>query len=113
MRNHYSLFLAVGALAASLIFPGISHADQAAKQTSAKSATKAVAAPAPGDKEIADARSKGLVWVNISTKVYHKDGQFYGKTKQGKFMTEDDAKKAGYRAAKEPVAAKKPSPGKK
>jgi hypothetical protein len=41
-----------------------------------------------------------LVWVNTSTKVYHKEGAFYGATKHGKFMTEDDATKAGYRAAK-------------
>ena len=44
------------------------------------------------------------MWVNTSTKVYHKEGQFYGKTKQGKFMTEEDAQKAGYRAAKQPAA---------
>jgi hypothetical protein len=51
---------------------------------------------------------KGMVWVNLSTKVYHKQGdQWYGKTKSGKFMTEDDAIKAGYRAAKEGAAKKK------
>lgn len=51
---------------------------------------------------------KGMVWVNTSTKVYHKEGdRYYGKTKQGKFMTEEDAIKAGYRAAKEPPAKKK------
>jgi hypothetical protein len=45
--------------------------------------------------------------------VYHKDGEFYGKTKQGKFMTEADAQKAGYHAAKTPVAGKKkPAPAK-
>jgi hypothetical protein len=32
--------------------------------------------------------------------VYHKNGKYYGNTKQGKFMSESDAQKAGYRAAK-------------
>ncbi len=51
---------------------------------------------------------KGMVWVNTSTKVYHKEGDpYYGKTKHGKFMTEDEAIKAGYRAAKEEGAPKK------
>ena len=45
---------------------------------------------------------KGMVWVNTSSKVYHKEGdRWYGKTKQGKFMTEADAIKAGYHASKE------------
>jgi hypothetical protein len=38
--------------------------------------------------------------VNTETKVYHKDGKYNGNTKQRKFMTEADAKQAGYRAAK-------------
>jgi hypothetical protein len=50
--------------------------------------------------EIASAKSKGLVWVNTDSKVYHKNGRYYGHTKQGKFMTEADAQKAGYKAAK-------------
>ena len=54
-----------------------------------------------------------MVWVNTATKVYHKEGQYYGKTKLGKFMTEADAQKAGYRAAKDSPVAKKPSPTKK
>ena len=54
--------------------------------------------------EITDAKAKGMVWVNTSTKVYHKEGGFYGKTKKGKFMTADEAKNAGYKAAKEPGA---------
>jgi hypothetical protein len=45
---------------------------------------------------------KGMVWVNLNTRVYHREGdRWYGKTKNGKFMTESDAQKAGYRAAKE------------
>ena len=44
----------------------------------------------------------GMVWVNLGTKVYHKEGdRWYGKTKNGKYMTEADAIKAGYRAVKE------------
>jgi len=43
----------------------------------------------------------GKVWVNTSTGVYHAEGtRWYGKTKEGKYMTEDEAIKAGYRAAK-------------
>jgi hypothetical protein len=73
------------------------------KSTSAKSTD---ATPAPSDKEIADAKSKGMVWVNLSSGVYHKEGKFYGKTKKGKFMSEDDAKKAGYHEAKTGAASK-------
>ena len=55
--------------------------------------------PAASDQEIASAKGKGLVWVNLNTSVYHKDGGYYGKTRNGKFMTEAEAKKAGNRAA--------------
>lgn len=76
-------------------------------QTAAPKASAAkTATPAPSAQDIADAKAKGMVWVNTNTKVYHKDGEFFGKTKSGKFMTEDDAKKAGYRAAKEPAGKK-------
>jgi hypothetical protein len=52
---------------------------------------------------------KGMVWVNLSTKVFHREGdRYYGNTKNGKFMTEDEAVKAGYREAK--ATAKKPKP---
>ena len=43
----------------------------------------------------------GMVWVNTESKVYHVQGdQWYGKTKNGKYMSEQDAIKAGYRASK-------------
>jgi hypothetical protein len=53
----------------------------------------AATAPAPGG-------GHGLVWVNTETHVYHKEGsRFYGTTKKGKYMTEDEAMKEGARAA--------------
>lgn len=50
--------------------------------------------------EISQARAKGLVWVNTRSHVYHTGGRYYGKTKQGRFMSLADARKAGYRAAR-------------
>jgi hypothetical protein len=45
--------------------------------------------------------SPGKVWANVDTKVYHKAGdRYYGKTKHGQWMTEQQAIAAGYRAAK-------------
>jgi hypothetical protein len=44
---------------------------------------------------------KRMVWVNLNIRVYHKEGErWYGKSKKGKFMSESDAQKAGFRAAK-------------
>jgi competence protein ComEA len=51
--------------------------------------------------------AKGMVWVNTATRIYHREGdKWYGNTKEGKYMTEEDAIKAGYRASKE--GTKKP-----
>jgi len=63
---------------------------------------------APTDAQIADAKAKGMVWVNTSSKVYHKsDDKYYGKTKHGQFMTEADAQKMGAHVAKaSPIGAK-------
>ena len=107
MKSKWILMTAFAA-ALSMAVPGMAQAP-AAKKEQVKTSTKtkaAEAAPAPTAQEITDAKAKGMVWVNTSSKIYHKDGQFYGKTKKGKFMTEDEAKSAGYKAAKEPVAKK-------
>jgi hypothetical protein len=73
-----------------------------AEPPSVETAKKAASTPAKivPDSDIAAAKASGKVWVNTDTGVYHKGGQWYGATKQGKFMTEQDAIKAGYRSAK-------------
>ena len=109
-----SLRKSIAVLGLSLMFSmgpwlqGISLAQTAPTKDSkaAKSSSAKTTATAPSDSEIADAKAKGMVWVNTSSKIYHKEGKFYGKTKRGQFMSEDDAKKAGYREAKSETAPK-------
>jgi hypothetical protein len=73
----------------------------------AKVAKPAAAPAAPSSAPPANVQAQtppppGMVWVNTATRVFHREGDpWYGKTKQGKFMSEADAVKAGYRASKE------------
>jgi hypothetical protein len=82
------------------------HSSQAAQ--SGESKTSQSKSDHPSDQDIANAKSQGLVWVNTSSRVYHKAGENYGKTKHGKFMTEEEARQQGFRAAKEPEPVKSP-----
>ena len=109
MKSKWILMTALAA-GLSMIGPSLAQTPPAKTTNKAKSTTKkkaAEATPAPTDQQIADAKAKGMVWVNTSTKVYHQaDSGFYGKTMHGKFMAEDEAKTAGYKAAKESTAKK-------
>jgi hypothetical protein len=75
-----------------------SQSQAGAPNTSQKISAKAVSGASASD--IAAAKASHKVWVNLDTGIYHKGGRWYGKTKNGKFMTEDEAKKAGYKPAK-------------
>jgi hypothetical protein len=68
--------------------------------TTHKPVAKSAPAKTVSESEISAAKADGKVWVNTASGVYHKGGEWYGATKQGKFMTEQEAKQAGFRAAK-------------
>ncbi len=100
-------------MTASLLLPAFapaqsnSAAPAKASDNSKTGAKKMDSVPPPSAQEIQDARSHGMVWVNLGTRVYHTDGEYYGKTKHGKFMSEEEAKATGFKAAQEPVGSKK------
>ena len=55
----------------------------------------------PASAHVAQSSESRQVWVNTATGVYHYPGtRWYGNTKQGKFMSEADARSQGFRPAK-------------
>ena len=85
-------------------------ASSAAAAAPAPAGTTKAALPEPAKAASSVAKAapaKGMVWVNTDSKVFHREGdRWYGKTKQGKYMTEADALKEGYRPAKEGATKK-------
>jgi hypothetical protein len=70
-------------------------------------AAPTAAAPATLPATPAAGGGNGKVWVNSETKVYHcQDDRYYGKTKQGEYMSEADAVAKGARPSHGKACAK-------
>jgi hypothetical protein len=94
------LLLALCLSVVSALSQDTSPQTQPAATSTAQTKSSAKAGNAVSASDIAAAKASHKVWVNLDTGIYHKGGRWYGKTKNGKFMTVDEAKKAGYKPAK-------------
>ncbi len=95
-----SCLLFVLSIASSVAVTQDASSDQKTPAAAAQSNSAKSPAAKPSAADITAAKASGKVWVNLDSGIYHKAGRWYGKTKDGKFMTEAEARKAGYKAAK-------------
>ncbi len=99
MRSRKMLSYCLTAIFAFSILSGTGFASPL-QTAPAKTSHRGVTASNATASQIADAKAKGMVWVNTKSRVYHTGGRYYGKTRHGQFMTLADAKKNGYKPSK-------------
>ncbi|CAM4250726.1 signal protein [Comamonas aquatilis] len=92
---------------AAAAMPATKAAPASAPAATGKPAAAATPAPAAKTAKTAAAGGgAGKVWANEDSKIYHCQGsRFYGTTKNGKYMTEAEAKAAGMHGANNKTCA--------
>src|SRR6266542_3351358 len=107
-RSQKKAKTAVAASPAPSASPGKFTLGNLFKPRTSASAAPAAASPAPAKSAATEAATNppaqggghGLVWVNTESHVYHREGsRFYGTTKKGKYVTEQEAINEGDKAA--------------
>ena len=85
------LFVAIGGVAEFIGAPLANSQPQQKTPVPGQPAAQPTAQPAS---------ARTTVWVNTASGYYHRpDSRHYGKTRRGKYMSEADAVRAGYRPA--------------
>jgi hypothetical protein len=93
MNTKFFISICVIGVSAFFAVPAQSQAPAPNTVSAGRTTEQATNPEAPGG-------GHGLVWVNTEAGVYHREGSpLYGTTRKGRYMTEQDAKQAGYRRA--------------
>lgn len=102
MRSAFIITLSVVLVGLIGNSPCIAAQQRAPSTSAAPAATASAGNQFPTEAQAkAHCPSDTVVWVNLSSKVYHFSGyKDYGKTKRGAYACEKDATAQGFRAAK-------------